>query len=46
MKNKYLALYTGFAVFALPIIIGDLYREYKRKDGNIYNRNKTVPICR
>jgi len=29
MKNKYLGFYAGFIVFALPVIIGDLYRDYK-----------------
>ena len=29
MKNKYLGFYAGFIVFTLPVIIGDLYRDYK-----------------
>jgi hypothetical protein len=29
---KKCAFVTGFTVFALPIIIGDLYREYKVKN--------------
>jgi len=31
MKNKYLGFYTGFVVFAFPMIIGDLLRDYKQK---------------
>ena len=31
MKNKYLGFYAGFFVFAVPMIIGDLYRDYKLK---------------
>jgi len=31
MKNKYLGFYAGFFVFAVPMIIGDLYRDYKQK---------------
>ena len=32
MKNKYLGFYSGFVLFALPIIMGDIYRHYKTKE--------------
>jgi hypothetical protein len=36
MKNKYLGFYSGFVVFALPIIMGDMYRHYKQKKLKTY----------
>ena len=46
MKNIYTGFLIGFAVFALPIIIGEIYRDNKQKNGSNTYFNKALQICR
>jgi hypothetical protein len=46
MKNIYSVFHIGFAVFALPIIVGDIYRDYKQKNGSNTYFSKALQIRR
>ena len=43
---KKCAFISGFTVFAFPIIIGDIYRDYKKKNGSNTYFSKALQICR